>query len=536
MIRRIAVLAICLLAACGVQAAPTPTTAPPPTRLILPTLAPAGATVLPSDFGQARPTLDPTEAASLPSPQPTAPPAPTPVAAGFSYALRPQFENELNKIENKTYYSMQWELSDDLSQLRGKQRVGFANRTGQPLDGIYFRLFANANSGEGKITIDKVEISGRTVTTELLNNDTVLHVTWGSPLQPGRLAVLNLEYTVDIPENATGRYGDFTRTSWLTTLPTIYPIIPAYDENGWHLETPPEYGDLVYADSSTYDVAINTPVGYQVIASGELVQEIQKGNRITRRFIAAPMRDFDANITNILESASAQTDDVTITSWYKPEHADAGERALDWAMSALQVYEKRFGAYPFKTLDVVESPTTAGGIEYPGLITVAENLYNDPGQTGYFEFATAHETAHQWFYSTVGNDQVNHPWLDEALTQYATIVYFEDRYGKDTANMLRKNYFEQQYEKAKQQYGDMPAGKPVSAYDENAYGAFVYGKGPLFFQAVRDQIGDAAFFKALQNYYQQFKYAIAKPQDLINAFNQASGQDITPLYKEWIGE
>lgn len=498
-------------------------------------MAPAGATVLSSDHGQARPTIDPTVAASLPTPLPTDPPAPTPVAAGFDYALRPQFSQELNKIENKTYYSMQWDVSDDLSELHGRQRIGFANRTGKTLDGIYLRLFANATPGEGGIEINQVTIGGRQAKIELSQNDTVAHLTWGEQLDPGRLLVATIDYTVKIPQDAKGRYSDFTQTDWLTTLPTIYPIIPAYDDKGWHLEMPPEYGDVVYADSSTYDVTINTPAEYQVIASGEMVQEIRQGDRISRRFVAAPMRDFNANLTNALEKTTAQLDDVTVTSWYKPEDAEAGKRALDWAVNAMRVYEKRFGPYPFRSLDVVESPTTAGGIEYPGVITVASKLYQDPGQINFFEFATAHEVAHQWFYSVVGNDQVNHPWLDEALVQYATTMYFEDHYDMATAQQIRNDYFQTQYDQGKQKFGNLPAGLPVEAYSEDAYGAFVYGKGPLFFQAVRTRLGDAAFFKALQNYYQQFKYANAQPQDLVNAFNQVGGQDITPLYQEWIG-
>ncbi|MCI0478405.1 MAG: hypothetical protein L0Y55_19355, partial [Anaerolineales bacterium] len=119
MVRRIATLVLILLAACATPTAVAPTAPPPPTQLVLPTLPPAGATILPSDFGKTRPTLDPTVAAGLPTPLPTAPPAPTPVAAGFDYALRGAFSKELNKIENKTFYSMQWELNDDLSELHG---------------------------------------------------------------------------------------------------------------------------------------------------------------------------------------------------------------------------------------------------------------------------------------------------------------------------------------------------------------------------------------------------------------------------------
>lgn len=30
-----------------------------------------------------------------------------------------------------------------------------------------------------------------------------------------------------------------------------------------------------------------------------------------------------------------------------------------------------------------------------------------------------HEIAHQWFYGIVGNDQINHGWIDEGLCRFA---------------------------------------------------------------------------------------------------------------------
>lgn len=541
MLRRIVLICLLALAGCAGAAVPSPTAVPPPTVLALPSQPPIGATLLPSDLGGTRiasPQTTESSAQTPVAPAQTTPgtplPIPTPSAVSFDFSLRPQFKADLNTPLNKTVYTMSWDLNDDLSQLTGTQRVIFVNRTGKPLNEIYFRLFANYPNEEGGIQIKSVQISGRGAATTLEAQNTALRVALGVPLAPERMVIMQLDYVVTIPRSAPVRYADFVNAGWITTLPTVYPIIPAYDAAGWHLEVPPPYGDLVYADSSVYDVTITTPSQYKVIASGQLVEEVNKGARVSRRFLGAPMRDFDANISSSLISSSTMVDDITVNSWYQPAHEESGKRALDWTAAAVRVYEKRFGPYPFKELDLVETPTTAGGIEYPGLITVASNLYTDPGQLNFFEFATVHETAHEWFYSTVGNDQVNNPWLDEAMAQYASLVYFEDTYGKQTAETIQINSFDTQYEKAKAKYGDRPAGLPVSAYDENAYGAFIYAKGPKFFQAVRDQIGDDAFFKALQTYYQKFKYLIATPADLVKAFNDASGQDITPLFKKWI--
>lgn len=539
MLRRIAFLFLLVLMSCAAPAAPLPTVAPPPTQVVLPDMPAVGATVLNSDIAKTR---SPQQATTTSEPSASAPvatsaPVQTPAAVGFDFSLRPQFKQDLNIPNNKTVYTIRWELNDDMTALKGTQRVIFVNRTGAPLNQVYFRLFANYPGTEGSIDVTKVQISGRGATTELEAQNTALRVELGRPLAPERMVIMTLDYDVKIPREAKVRYSDFISKDWITTLPTVYPIIPAFDAKGWHLEVPPPYGDLVYADSSVYDVTIVTPSQYKVIASGQLVQETPEGARIARRFLGAPMRDFNANITNALQSTTESvSEDVTVTSWYLPNHVEAGKRALGWTVEAMKVYEKRFGPYPFKELDLVETPTTAGGIEYPGLITVASNLYADPGQLNFFEFATAHETAHEWFYSTVGNDQINNPWLDEAMAQYATLVYFDDRYGAQTAQNIQENFFDKQYDEAKLKFGDLPAGLPVGAYNEESYGAFVYSKGPKFFQAVRAKIGDDAFFKALATYYNDFKYRIATPADLVKAFNTASGQDITSLYDEWIAK
>lgn len=71
------------------------------------------------------------------------------------------------------------------------------------------------------------------------------------------------------------------------------------------------------------------------------------------------------------------------------------------------------------------------------LVMIDQSLYNEKNEF-LLEYVIAHETAHQWWYSAVGNDEISEPWLDEALTEYSTIVYFEQKYGKDMANKLIK--------------------------------------------------------------------------------------------------
>ena len=95
----------------------------------------------------------------------------------------------------------------------------------------------------------------------------------------------------------------------------------------------------------------------------------------------------------------------------------------------------------------------------------------------------AHEVGHQWFYSTVGNDQLDEPWLDESLTQYVTYLYFLDTYGAQAAEGFRQS-FVGRWDRVGM--ADIPIGMPAGNYDGTEYGAIVYGRGPLFFERLAE--------------------------------------------------
>ncbi len=71
---------------------------------------------------------------------------------------------------------------------------------------------------------------------------------------------------------------------------------------------------------------------------------------------------------------------------------------------------------------MVQTNTGAGGIEYPGVIVVADAYWNTGSD--FFETVVAHEVGHQWFYSLVGNNQVADPFIDESLTSFTEYVYY----------------------------------------------------------------------------------------------------------------
>jgi aminopeptidase N len=149
------------------------------------------------------------------------------------------------------------------------------------------------------------------------------------------------------------------------------------------------------------------------------------------------------------------------------------------------------------------------------------------------ESTVAHEVAHQWFYNIVGNDQVDEPWMDEALVQYFTGRYYADTYGEEAYQSYRDSWDSrwQRVERA-----EIPIGLPSAAYSEEAYSPIVYGRGPIFVETLAKEMGQAKFDAFMRDYYQSHKWGIGTA-DAFRQLAEAHCQcDLAGLFEDWVYE
>ena len=383
------------------------------------------------------------------------------------------------------------------------------------------------------MTVETVIVDGQPVQPKLEADNSALRVPLAQPLSPGAVADISLIYQADVPAQTDMGYNIFSASENTIALAGFYPAIAVYDDTGWNIEVPPAYGDATYLDTSLFRIEFTVPAQMVVAASGSLLNSTSNADGTkTLSLASGPMRDFYIAARADFEKVSETVDGVMVNSYYPPDLADGGKLALRYAVDSLRVFNQRFGRYPYAEFDVVATPTTAGGVEYPGIVVVAQRIYHERG--GFFEHATAHEVAHQWWYGLVGNDQIDDPWLDESLTNYSAVFYWEEIAGPESAQELVKVLFFGPYEQAKNQGKDRPVIGPVAGFSEGEYGVFVYGKGPLFFNALRQEVGDETYFKIMQTYYAEYKYKIAQPDDLIEVIERVSGRNIEPLIETWL--
>jgi len=456
----------------------------------------------------------------------------------YHQAMLPEFADDVETVAatGASRYDIEVEVEFPESgeaRLAGNELVRYTNTEARPLSEIYFRLYPNLPGYGGEMRVEEVLVDNTPIEPILEAEDSALRAPLTEPLQPGETTIISLTFQATAAPTVNAGYNVFSYSDQTLAMAGFYPVIAVYDDEGWNIEVPPPYGDATYLDVSLYQVQLTVPESMVVAASGSQVgsQANEDGTK-TLALVSGPMRDFYIVMRADFEAVSELVDGIVVTSIYPPELKSGSILALRYAADALRVFNERFGPYPYAEFEVVATPTTAGGVEYPGIVVVSKNLYGQSG--GFFQHATAHEVAHQWWYGLVGNDQVDEPWLDEALTNYSTILYWEEIEGPDTANRIIEDFFRGPYERAKENGQDRAVAGPVSDFSEGEYGVFVYGKGPLFFEALRQDVGDDLFLDIMKSYYAEYKYKIARPDDLLTIIERVSGRDIRPLFETWI--
>jgi aminopeptidase N len=366
--------------------------------------------------------------------------------------------------------------------------------------------------------------------------DSLMRVPLYQPLQPGESVDISVEFTVTAPTTIESNYGILAYYDGVLTLAHAYPMIAVYDDEGWNAEIPPDQGDPTYADASFFLVTVDAPAELVLVAAGREVSREDNGSRQVVTFAAGPARDFYLAASADYQVTSQTFGEVTINSYAPAELELGAQTAIDVAAKAFEFFGEQYAPYPYTEFDIISTPTYALGIEYPGVIAITDRIYTMEGSTYdtsnniLMETTVAHEAGHQWFYNLVGNDQLDEPWLDESLTQFATWQYYADQHGSagDTG------FEESLYGRWSRFYENVPIGKPVAEYEGNTYSAIIYGRGAFFFDALREEMGEENFDAFMQDYVVSNSWGIGTGEIMKEMAEEHCDCNLTSLFDQWV--
>jgi aminopeptidase N len=453
----------------------------------------------------------------------------------FQSGLVSSAQHVLNELNGASVYHIEFTIADNLYEIIGSEEVRYTNTEDAELDEVQFRLFPNILGGE--MQVSNLTVNGQPVTPEFELENSLMIVRLSAPLELGQSILLKMDYSVTVPQSLELNYGVLAYAEDVLALAHAYPMIAVYDDEGWNAEIPPQDGDVTYADVAFYLVRIHASKNLTLVTSGSELSLDEDGQTQVLTVASGPARDFYLAASPNYEEFSQTFGDVTIRSFAPEESRQGAEFAIEVASKAIEVFDRRYAQYPYTELDIAYTPTLALGIEYPGAIAITGRIYNvnsdyrgTPASI-YMESTVAHEVDHQWFYGLVGDDQLDDPWLDESLTQFITLQYYIDQYGAGAASGFQAS-LEDRWNRVDR--ANIPIGLPVAGYQGAEYGAIVYGRGPLFFVALRDEMGTDAFDAFMKEYTENLSWGIATPEYLQSLAETHCTCELDPLFNEWV--
>ncbi len=416
---------------------------------------------------------------------------------------------------------------DGINKIKAVMNLTYVNNTEGIFKELYFHLYPNMFSSSarvpffkedfyrafpkgfspGGINIQQVEQDGQDVAWSLIEDDEILKLILSHPVDPGNVSIINIQFELTIPQ-AKFRLGYQTFGDGKITLSlgNWYPVLAVYKDGNWSLDKHYAIGDCTYSDISDYTVSFTVPEDFTVAASGVLEESYTKDNKAIFIYSIDSIREFAAAISNNYQTSTDIVDGIKIVSYFHPEDKRGGFMALNIAKYALGIFNDAFGKYPYPELRIAEANYYLGGMEFPTFIMMDTTKYTELHiASTSLERSTAHEVAHQWWYGLVGSDQINEPWLDEGITEFSTAYYFEKRYGQPGRDSYFERYVNTSLDFVMKNHIHML--DPLQLFkNQQEYFPTVYTSGVLFYEDLRNQIGEENLLDFLRSYLETFKY------------------------------
>lgn len=469
----------------------------------------------------------------------------------FSFVGCKKSDNLTDLSKNLSNYTINLEIDAENKFVQANQTVDFFNNTDSILKQLKFHLYpqffeeGNTNyilpstrlneaypngMSYANFEIERVKIDNTDIKICYEGEcDNILVVNLNESLLPEKRVEIVIDYSFSIP-NCEHRFGYGENT---INLANFYPIACVFENNEFSTKPYNANGEPFYSDISNYCVNITVEKQYIVASSGNKTNENVENNLKNLSFQTQAVRDFALVLSDKFEIISEKVGNTNIEYFYTDD--DEKEQSLQASVDSIKTFSNLFGAFPYETYSVVQSDFIYGGMEFPNLVMISNDIQNIDD----YKNVIIHETAHQWWYAMVGNDEFSFPWLDEALTEYSTILFYDhNNYNlthKEMVETCHSNYltFITVYEDV---LGSIDTSmRAVDEYStEPEYTYCTYVKGVLMFESLNSVIGEKNFYSALKLYFENNKFKNATPEDLISAFEQTSKQELNNFFSSWI--
>ncbi|WP_343563262.1 M1 family metallopeptidase [Sphingobacterium sp.] len=227
---------------------------------------------------------------------------------------------------------------------------------------------------------------------------------------------------------------------------------------------------------------------------------------------------------------------IPVDYYLEPKYAPYAKDIFGKTPAMMDFYGKILGVpYPWnKYAQIVCRDYVSGAMENTTATLHGEHVQKtkrellDDNEEG----TIAHELFHQWFGDLVTAESWSNLTMNESFATFGEIIWHEHDGGKEKGD---KSRFEklQSYLKSTQN-GNSPALARYYYHDkEDMFDHISYAKGSLILYALKEQMGDAAFYQSLKKYLTENSFKTGEPQQLRLAMEEVTGKDWAPYFNQW---
>jgi aminopeptidase N len=143
------------------------------------------------------------------------------------------------------------------------------------------------------------------------------------------------------------------------------------------------------------------------------------------------------------------------------------------------------------------------------------------------ETTLAHELAHQWYGDAVALSTWPDIWLHEGFATWSEWIWSEHQGGRSAHDTFTRLY-------ARPATDTRFWAPAVPAEPADLFSGSVYSRGGMTLQALREKVGDPAFFAILRDWFSKHRYGNATTADFIQLAERISGQDLHNFFDVWL--
>jgi hypothetical protein len=376
--------------------------------------------------------------------------------------------------------------------LRVKTRIDVTNEGADLVSRIDLNTLA-AKLGamrDLRVRVNGVEIAPRV-------SGQTIRVTLPIPLVEDATALIDVSYRARLRTTTGGRDFLWSRVGGIAHIYRFIPWISRQASYG-----PSRHGEpFITGISPLVRVDVDSDRALVWATSGD--KTTGSGRKVT--FVARNVRDFNIAVSPSYRTKSGRSRDGRVKIVVHTRTISAA-RLLQLAQTELARFQAITGVrYPYPIYRVAES---GGGLamESPAMAWI-------PGFRSQADqaFLVSHETAHQWFYGLVGNDQLTDSFADEALAEY---------FSRKARGFLRGSRCARDR-----------LDKTIHGYRAGCYYETVYVQGALFLDSLRRDFGNRRFKRAIRRYAEDYRLGMGSNRRLLDLLRDEMGNRVMKRFR-----